>query len=117
MALGQLAAIPSPSNRLGVVMWCTWVACVAFQMLTVVLSLALWCATFSSARGHGCLVEWAHGYSLLDVMGLMTSGFHPFVLASLALLNFHATLLVQAKRVWCVARHSRDVGEWWVTYF
>jgi hypothetical protein len=47
-------------------------------------------------------------------MGLMTSGFHPFVLASLALLNFHATLLVQAKRVWCVARHSRDVGEWWV---
>ena len=117
MALGQLAAIPSPSNRLGVVMWGIWVACVAFQMLTVVLSLALWCATFSSARGHGCLVEWAHGYSLLDVMGLMTSGFHPFVLASLALLNFHATLLVQAKRVWCVARHSRDVGEWWVRDF
>ena len=116
MALGQLAAIPTPTigKPLGVAMWAAWVGCMLFQLLFVVLSLVTWFASFDSVRGHGCLVEWAHGYSMLDVMALMTSGFHPFLLANIAVLNFYAMLLVQAARVWCVTRYDRDVGRWWV---
>jgi hypothetical protein len=111
LMLSYAASIPNPTKSfLGVLIFALWVMFVLAQYGLVLISLVAFvrAAASSAALFSGFLVEWKYGFKRFNVLAIMAGGFQPFVLSCLFTLSVCTGLLVEAFRVWKVARGGED---------
>jgi hypothetical protein len=111
-ALAMIASVPVPNSIVGVLGFVLWVLCVLLQYAFVLISLVSFVTAAASGNSlySDCLVEWAHGYALFNVLAIFAGAFQPFVLSCLSVLNLYTTMLVEAARVWKMAAVGEDAG-------
>ena len=121
MIVGLLAytgGIPTPKGRLGKAFFAVYVCITLAQVLQSFMALASFCAAWASFSSEhaNCLMEWKHGHSYFTMVVYVTFWAHPqnLVYAFVFLLNL--SVLVQARRLWCVINLRSDTGSFWVLF-
>eukprot|EP00935_MAST-01C_sp_MAST-1C-sp1_P001971 g1971.t1 len=93
----------------------TYQAFLVVQIINQIFPMLYFTLAFAATvKNHAdCLVPFNGHSSMMSMVWVFSSAFHPFMLTSLGLILMFVTVLVQTERVSSIVKHGKDLDEFW----